>query len=271
MPIDCGDIEALAQTFLDGELSEEDAASVVEHTESCESCKQRMAAETRLHRALQRALIPPHAPASLRDRISLALDREDFAQRRSSRARWGWVLPGAASLAAAAALVLFVASNRGDGPERTVDDAVMRHIQRAPIEVRGAAVQEFATRNLPEPVQLPRFNTPTTILRGARLSHLDGRDALQLYYDTTLRNRSYVISALIVDASHLDFRTRERHVIGGRELWVGDSHGYNVVAHRDERGIGYFFISDMSADDLLGVVTSSDLMLGDIDRLPAPR
>lgn len=288
MPIHCGDIENLLQTYLDDELADDDSSAVAEHVAECPSCKKHVADEARFHSDVRYALEPPPAPESLRDNLCLVLDREDWQARKRGRSAWTWVLPGSATLAAAAALLLFVVSNqdfaadagsdpaasstassgatpgatRSATPSATYDDAVRRHVRKLPIEVQGAAVQDWASQHMPRQAALPRFSTPRTDLLGARLSHLDGRDALQLYYQARVDHRVYEMTGLILDASDLDFRTRERRTISGRELWVGKSMGYNVVAHKDERGIGYVFISEMTVAQLLDTVGNSDLLVG---------
>ena len=287
MSIHCGDLETLLQSYLDDELADDDSSAVAEHVAECPSCKKLVADEARFHSEIRHALEPPPAPMSLRDNLSLALDREDWQARKQGRSAWSWALPGSATVAAAAALLLFVVSNSNLGsnlgsnpastpavssvaPSATYDDAVRRHVRKLPIEVQGAAVQDWASRHMPRQAALPRFSAPTTNLLGARLSHLDGRDALQLYYQARVDHRVYEMTGLILDASDLDFRTRERHVIGGRELWVGESMGYNVVAHKDERGVGYVFISEMAVPQLLDTVANSDLLVG-VPEFPGPR
>ncbi|MCG8419984.1 MAG: zf-HC2 domain-containing protein [Proteobacteria bacterium] len=263
MSVNCGDIETLVQTFLDGELAADDEASLEEHVAACGACKKHVTEETQFHRHVREKLAPPAAPAALYESISAALDREDWTARKRDKSHWSWILPGGASLAAAAALILFVVSVQGDHPrpETTVDAAVKRHMRRLPIEVRGAAVGDWADRHLRQRVHLPRFNNPETTLRGARLSHLNGRDALQIYYDVSIAYRNFEISALLLDASDIDLRTGRRHVVAGRELWVGQSMGYNVVAHKDKRGIGYVFTSEMNVEDLLRIVANTDVLL----------
>lgn len=192
----------------------------------------------------------------------LALDREDWSARKEGRSLKSWTLPAAASLAAVAALLLFIVSAPRQSAEAPVTvHAVRQHIRRPPIEVQGAAVTPWVKQHMSPMVSIPRFSSRNTSLRGARLSHLGSRDAVQIFYRADVNSQPYDVTMMIVDASDLNLRNGRRYMIGGRELWAGQYYGYNVVAHKDANGIGYVFISEMSADHLLGLVETSDLIL----------
>jgi anti-sigma factor (TIGR02949 family) len=262
MAIQCVDVETLVQTHLDGELAEEDASELQSHLAACSSCCEAAAEEARFHAELRHTLAPPVAPAGLRARISAELERDDSTARKDRRARWSWALPAAATLAAAAALFLFVVENQRAEVEAPVAyDAVRQHIRRPPIEVQGAAVTPWVKQHLSPGVEVPRFSDRSTSLRGARLSHLRGRDAVLLYYDASVRGRRHAVTATILDAADLDLRTGERHAIGDRDLWVGQDRGYNIVTFKGPDGFGYVFTSEMDSESLLDFVVNSDLLL----------
>lgn len=262
MAIQCADVETLVPAHLDGELAEEDARALQAHLATCTACGALAREEARFHAELRQSLIPPPAPFELRARMVEELDREGWRARQRTRTRQGWTLPALASVAAAAALALFVvAGPRAQKDAPVAQEAVRQHMRRPPLEVQGTAVSPWVKRHLSPSVHVPRFSDRSTNLRGARLSHLRGRDAVQVFYDAVVEHRRYEVSAIILDASGLDMRAREHHVIGGRELWVGQSRGYNVVTHKDGNGIGYVFISEMDAESLLDFVVNSDLLL----------
>ncbi len=262
MAIQCADVETLVQTRLDGELADEDARALEKHLAGCSTCNEHAAEAAHFHNELRSALAPPPAPSQLREQLDLALDREDWKSRQRRAKRWGWTLPAAASLAAVASLLLFVVANREpENKSPVTDDAIERHIQRHPLEVQGAAASPWVKNRLSPDVQLPRFSYRSTNLRGARISHLRGHDAAQVFYDARIGNRRYEVSAMIFDATRLDLRVGRRSVVGGRELWAGQSRGYNVVTYKDPRGMGYVFTSEMDADKLLDLVIASDLIL----------
>ena len=113
MAIHCTDFEALAHTYIDGELANEDVFEFESHVEECDECCQLLAAETTFRSVLRNQLCPPVAPAQLLTRIQATLDHEDLQRKRDEQSkRWSWALPGAAFLVAAAALIVFVTNLR---------------------------------------------------------------------------------------------------------------------------------------------------------------
>src|SRR5688572_14745995 len=109
MATQCKDVDTLLPTYLDGELAPHDQLSFEHHLADCAGCREQVRGETTYLEAVRRSLVPPPAPPELEGRVRRALDEEE---RRSAQARrragWSWALPGAAGLAAAAALALFI-------------------------------------------------------------------------------------------------------------------------------------------------------------------
>lgn len=267
MSLQCADIETLVPTYLDDELAEEETRELEQHVARCFECRHQLDDEARFHAGLRRRLAPPAIPSAVRERVTAALDREDWNSRRHpERAHWqSWALPATASMAAAAALLLFVFSNPPPQNEPPVAyDAVRQHMRRPPIEVQGTAVSPWIRRHFSPDVQVPRFEHNQTSFRGARLSHLLGRDAVQFYYNVVRDQHWHDVSMLVFDASGIDFqrtfRTGHRRVIGDRELWLDERMGYGLVAHKGPDGLGYLLISDMSGDQLVELLRHSDLL-----------
>lgn len=261
MAIQCDDTEPLVQTYLDGELAEEDAAVLQAHLAACTPCNQAATEVARFHARLREKLAPPTAPTHLRGRIFDALDREDISMRRQRASRWNWTLPAAASLAAAAALLFFfVSTNKQPAESPVAYDAVRQHQRRAPIEAAGAAAGSWVREHLSSDMHVPRFSSTSTSLRGVRLSHLRGHDAAQVFYETRVGHRLYDVSALILRPRKLKLCSGRSYEIGGRVFCVSRNRGFFVVTHKDEEGIGYVFISQMDPDTFLDFLGTSDLI-----------
>src|SRR6266545_8163254 len=109
MATQCNDIETLLPTYLDGELAAADRLSFDHHTADCSECREVVRSEAAYRARVRELLAPPAAPDGLDRRVRSALDGEDM-RARAARRQVGrsWALPGAAGLAAAAALALFV-------------------------------------------------------------------------------------------------------------------------------------------------------------------
>jgi anti-sigma factor RsiW len=272
MPIRCTDIESLVQTYLDDELADGESRELELHVGECDGCRRHMVQAARFHERLRQdlaALAPPGAPGELCQRIALALDQEDWRMRRT---RTTWVLPGAATVAAAAALLLFVVTSvspteRPAQPQVT-EAAVLEHIRRAPLEVQGAAVSPWMRRHYSPTVQMPRFEGVRTVLRGGRLGQLRGRQSMQLYYDVLHGQRRHEVVVHVFDGRDIDFASGfpegRPYRIDGNELWVGKLRGYGVVAHRDAAGTAYLFTSEaLSGERLLEIVARADMLSSD--------
>jgi hypothetical protein len=272
MPIRCTDIESLVQTYLDDELAEGESGELEQHVGECEACRRHLVQAARFHERLRQdlaALAPSGAPGELCQRIALALDQEDWRMRRS---RTTWVLPGAATVAAAAALLLFAVTSvnptaRPAQPQVT-EAAVLEHISRPPLEVQGAAVSPWMRQHYSPTAQMPRFEGVRAVLRGGRLGELRGRQSMQLYYDVLHGQRRHEVVVNVFDGRDIDFASGfpqgRPYTVDGNQLWVGQLRGYGVVAHRDASGTAYLFTSeDLSGERLLEIVARADLLSSD--------
>ncbi len=96
--MDCGTyIETFLSAHADGELTGDELRAAEEHVASCAECHERLEEERALKRLLHDHLVSLKTPAQVRDRIRVALDREQTREsgaeaqpaiRRASRSRW---------------------------------------------------------------------------------------------------------------------------------------------------------------------------------------
>ncbi len=264
----CDSIETLAMTLDDGELAGDELRDLEIHLTECESCRQHTAQQAATMSALRRRLAPPPTPDLLRARITRALDGEDRAARRPLST---WLLPGAAALAAVAALVVFVGA-RTPPPNSSIEGAVAKSTTRSrPLEVEGAATNQWVQRNFDPGVALPTFASARIEQWGARLTDVLDRDAVQLYYRvTTPEGFARDVQVTIFDARGLGFQGR-RAVINERVLLVGVHGGRSVVTYRDGRDRAYLFTSSqLRPQELTDLVGTSSLLIQvrDDERFP---
>jgi len=147
MALTCADLEKLVQPYLDGELSDDDRATLEQHTIACASCNALMQHEIALRGAIRAKLAPPRAPAALRPRVLAALDDED--RRAITTAApgplWPRLLATAATAAAAAAIALFfLAPNAERGG---AGGAAVEALAPRGHEARIASTQPAMSRN----------------------------------------------------------------------------------------------------------------------------
>ena len=279
MATQCKDIEALLPTYLDGELAPHDQLSLEHHVADCTPCREQVRAERDHLDRIRILLAPPPPPAGLDRRVRQALDQEDArAVRARRRAGSAWLLPGAATLAAAAALALFALSvvqdlrGGGDAPQEAsaVREPIAERVRDLPVVAgRGARDQHQANhalsratadaeRHLRRPVTPPRLDRVAASVSGVA-SEWGGREAYMFVFDDVPDARGGLnrVTVHMLDARFLDLRDSERYVVPatGTEIWVSSALGPTSVSYQDRNGTGYVFSSrDMAPADLVGLV-----------------
>jgi anti-sigma factor RsiW len=271
----CQSIDTLAMAYLDDELVSEERRELELHLLSCTSCKAHVEGERAEIALVRRALAPPPAPGTLKVSIQRLLDAEDRAAARAVRRRWtNFVLPGSATLAAAAALAVFVfaqPSQDAGAPAasgRVAREAVRVQSRKMPLEVEGPSTGQWLRQNFAAHVAPPRFTEPGIELSGARLTAVAGHGAALLKYRVRAGSRLVTLTAVVIDDMRGDELSGGTPVkLGGdRMLYLHSADGTPAVTYVDEGApvgarIGYAFASDgLSLDELLELVVSSDLI-----------
>jgi hypothetical protein len=248
----CQSIDTLAMTYLDDELADEELRDFELHLIGCAACRGRLDTERDSIAELRRRLAPPPTPDIVRARLIAALDTEDAtvaASERRARAT-SWLLPGAASAVAVAALLVFVFA-RPSNDQKNHDPVS---------SVVGTPMQGL---------QVGDGTTPTSVGRG--VGHVDifraasweeqsdaGRTLTHQLYRITLPSGIEIpAQVVILDARGLDFDTGDRVLANGYELHVAPlRNGQYAVTYRAPDGVGYVFMApELSPDDLIGIVS----------------
>ena len=259
----CDSIDTLAMAYLDDELAEEELRDFELHVLDCAECKTRVDHDRAATAELRRRLAPPPAPDLLRARLTRALDAEDAAASRAMRRQRvnRWLLPGAASVAAVAALAVFVANRPAGSSAALAQEAVRAGNRTAPLEVQGASTEAWVPRYSRPDIAPPRFDDASVQLAGARLASIDGRDAAQFFYQVVTPDRTYELRALTFDARGIDFDGMEAAEVDGTVLRVDRREGNNLVIIVADDGAAYAFTSrELSLEQLAGLVVHSDLV-----------
>jgi anti-sigma factor RsiW len=263
----CAEIDNLIHAYLDGELVGDEATALEQHVAGCVGCRERVAFQTRfkadLRAKLRSRVARPEPPARLLASVRAGLDRADL------RRGWRQAAPLGALLAAASVAMVFGLSSRGDSA--IVEEAIDAHVKNLPVEVGGPTttdeeISAWMQDKLPVPVRPPlrrvvlKLKHPDGVavwpddvaLVGARLYHLQNRDAGQIRY----RVGRSPVSVFVFDPSGFDFSAQKRRNVGGREVYLSEERGYSVALYRD-RGVGYAVTSDLSPEELMRLVEAS--------------
>jgi anti-sigma factor RsiW len=171
------------QLLLDGRLTAERRAAVEAHLGECGQCRRELDALRRVKGALRQDLVQHAVPPDLAARVSGALRAESARRRIRPRP----LVIGAATLAAAAALVLLLA--RGGEPDfveaATRDFASFRGaVLRLDLETSDPAALErhFASAGVPFPTRVFDFGMMGYRLAGGTVHRLAGRQSALFAY-----------------------------------------------------------------------------------------
>lgn len=245
----CAGISRFVDTYLDGEFAETDRAEFEAHLGDCESCRGKVRVQAEWKQAIKEAAPREQAPAALRNRVARSIARESKPML-SWRA---WAVRAMPAAAAVGLLATFMISKVQWSP--VAADLVAKHQKTTPIEVSGGPdqVRKWYADKVDFPVRVPQLcRQAACSLRGARLSSVGDKPAAYLVYDIN----GDKVSVFIFDATDLPIETRRRQVIGNREVYFDQEHGYNVALFRD-RGVGYAIASDLDQDQMMKLVSSA--------------
>jgi len=265
----CGDVDMLVHPYLDGELVAEERVLVEEHVAGCPRCRELVGHEATFRENLRARLRPrpgtaAAAPEPLRRRVLDALDRADAAGTGPVRPARRWAAPLGA-LATAAAIALFFGGGSlgrvGSGNAALVEAAIAGHMKNLPVEIGGTddEIRAWMRGKVSVPVRPPTMHyvslSPQPMqprLIGARVSHLQARDAGQIVY----RVGNSQVTVYVFDPSGLEVTAPTSRVIDGRDVYFTERSGYSVALYRD-RGVGYALASDLDEDALLAFVEAA--------------
>lgn len=197
----CDDIDTLSMMLCDGELADQELRDVELHLIDCDACRAHVEKDRGFLGELRQRLAPPRAPDLLRQRLGRSLDAVDRKARPSWRAL---ALPGAAAVAAAAALAVFVVV--GDGPARPTAKPAAA-VERAPLPTDRVTFRDGAAVH---DVVLQRTGTE---LLGADVANLT-------YWAVAPDGAHYPVYATVHDAARLDLDASSRIVLNGWETWT---------------------------------------------------
>jgi anti-sigma factor RsiW len=186
--MNCPDIDKSLHVFLDGEFAEAERVEVQCHLHACPRCAGRVENERRLMHAVRegapRAAMPEDAALRLRALLAATPSPVAPAPRAPrQRAPMAWVTAAALAATAVIAAIWLVAAGR-DPAQRVATEAIASHARTPPLEVRGSSqhVRQYLAANVPFEVDIPFSGDEGIELVGARLTRVDGRDAVLLHF-----------------------------------------------------------------------------------------
>jgi anti-sigma factor RsiW len=236
----CESWKAKLDTYLDGEVPEEEMRTFDSHVRNCPSCSADALSRIQLKRAIQvvgRRFAPS---AEFRKRM-----QQNMAPKRRRSFRLGW------ALAAAAAVVLVVGTltstylgNRS-GTDQVFSEIADLHVatlaSSSPVDVISTdrhTVKPWFQGKIPFAFNLPELQNGVFSLLGGRMTYLEQTPGAHLIYDV----RKHHISVFVFQERSLPARLSDSASLPGKlsfnmETW-------------SQGGLRYFVIGDASAADI---------------------
>jgi len=237
----CESWKAQLDTYIDGELPEEEARNFDAHVHSCSSCSADALSRVQMKRAIHVAgkRFTPSTEFRRRTQKSIALKpRRGF--------RLGWIF------AAAAAVVVLVAgvltshyigtlSARDHVFSEIADLHVASLASSSPVDVLSTdrnTVKPWFQGKIPFAFNLPELQNTEFTLVGGRMTYLEQTPGAQLIYDVRKHHISVFIFPDAALRTNLDWKSVSRKNLPfNMETW-------------SQGGLRYFVIGDASAADL---------------------
>ena len=239
----CESWKAKLDSYLDGEVPQEEMRTFDSHVRNCPSCSADALSRVQLKRAIQVAGKRFTPSAEFRNRM-----QQSIASKPRHTFRLGWML------AAAAAVVLVVgtltSTYLGDrsGRDQLFSEIADLHVETlassSPVDVISTdrhTVKPWFQGKIPFAFNLPELQNTEFSLLGGRMTYLEQTPGAHLIYDAGKHH----ISVFVFQERSLPARLTDSSILPGKlsfnmETW-------------SQGGLRYFVIGDASAGNIDGL------------------
>lgn len=239
----CDSWKTKLDSYLDGELPEQDARAVDAHVRGCASCSADALAAVQMKRAIHVAGQRFSPSPDFRRRV-----QQSITTKPPRTLRWGWVYAVAMTLIIAVGILTFARSRRGE--EQILSEVADLHVttmaSASPVDVISTdrhTVKPWFQGRIPFAFNLPELQNTDFVLVGGRVAYLEQAPGAHLIYDL----RKHHISVFIFQESALrrrlgDTTALPRQLPFSMETW-------------SQGGLRYFVVGDASSGDLASLAT----------------
>ena len=243
--MDCGSCKAKLDTYLDGELAEEEMRTFDTHVRSCLSCAAEALARTQLRRSVKVAGQAFTPSAEFRKRIQQSVAARPRRGFGFAALPSGWMLATAAAVLVAFALITTTYVNRRSSDDHVLSEVADLHVSTlassSPVDVVSTdrhTVKPWFQGKIPFAFNLPELQNTGFSLVGGRMSYLDQAPGAQLIYDVGKHHISvFVFQERALPESLRKTSLNSKKLPFNMETW-------------SQGGLRYFVIGDASAEDI---------------------
>lgn len=234
----CDEAEILLHALIDGELDASHTREIEDHIAGCPRCAAALADYREMSKAVGDAKLRYRAPETLRRRIEASLPQTRAPSRRSLLK--GFAMGSAVSAIAATGLVAIVLRN--DDAQRIDSEVVSAHLRSLQaghltdvLSTDQHTVKPWFNGKLDVAPPVVDLTAQGFTLIGGRLDYVDTRPIGAIVY----RRRSHVINLFVAQTASTERRAAK----------IESIQGFNI-RHWSDRGLNYWAVSDLAADEL---------------------
>lgn len=227
-------------TYLDGEVPQEEMRTFNAHMRNCPSCSADALSRVQMKRAIQVAGKRFTPSAEFRKRI-----QQSMAPKRRRSFRLGWTLAAAAAVVLVVGTLISTYMGNRSGRDQAFSEIADLHVatlaSSSPVDVISTdrhTVKPWFQGRIPFAFNLPELQNSEFSLLGGRMTYLEQTPGAHLIYDV----RKHHISVFIFQERSLPVRLSDNALQPGQlsfntETW-------------SQGGLRYFVIGDASAVDI---------------------
>jgi len=236
----CETWKAKLDTYLDGELGEEEMRRFDAHLRSCSSCAADTLTRVQMKRAVQTAGKRFAPSAEFRRRI-----QQSVAAKTQRSFRLVWVFAAAAAVIIMAAALTSIYVTTRSGRDHVYSEIADLHVatlaSASPVDVISTdrhTVKPWFQGKIPFAFNLPELQNSEFTLLGGRMTYLDQTPGAQVIYEL----RKHRISVFV-------FQERSLPASLDQNSFSPKSQPFNMETW-SQGGLRYFVIGDASAGDI---------------------
>jgi anti-sigma factor RsiW len=236
----CESWKAKLDTYLDGEVPEQEMRTFDAHVRNCPSCSADALSRVQLKRAIQVAGKRFTPSADFRKRL-----QQSIAPKPRRGFHLGWMLAAAAAVVLVAGTLTSNYLGKRSGSDQAFSEIADLHVatlaSSSPVDVISTdrhTVKPWFQGKIPFAFNLPELQNSEFSLLGGRMTYLEQTPGAHLIYDV----RKHHISVFIFQERSLPARLSDNALQPGQlsfntETW-------------NQGGLRYFVIGDASAADI---------------------
>jgi anti-sigma factor RsiW len=245
----CDEAEILLHALLDDELDAGHVREVEAHIATCQRCAAQLNAYRDMRSAMATSDLHFTAPPQLRQRIEAALPKAHTNRRAVLK---GFAMGSVLSAAAATGLVVVVL--RHEDEQRILSEVVSAHLRALQaghltdvLSTDQHTVKPWFNGRLDVAPPVVDLTAQGFTLIGGRLDYVNGRAIGAIVY----RRRTHVINLFVAQTTNAESRMAKIETV----------QGFNI-RHWSERGLTYWAVSDLNADELADFGSKVELATG---------